>query len=79
LLAARLGHTVQRSAEGARLSVMAGSAKAANEAVAALISAGIEVADFSMGSPSLDEVFFALTGTPVERPAETDEKQEAAQ
>jgi ABC-2 type transport system ATP-binding protein len=75
LLAARLGHTVQRSAEGARLSVMAGSAKEANEAVAELISAGIEVADFSMGSPSLDEVFFALTGTP----AEHDDKQEAAQ
>jgi ABC-2 type transport system ATP-binding protein len=27
-----------------------------------LIDAGIELADFSMGSPSLDEVFFALTG-----------------
>jgi ABC-2 type transport system ATP-binding protein len=30
--------------------------------VAALIADGIEVADFSMGSPSLDEVFFSLTG-----------------
>ncbi len=41
---------------------MAGTAKAANEALAALIAAGIELADFSMGSPSLEEVFFALTG-----------------
>jgi ABC-2 type transport system ATP-binding protein len=62
LLAARLGAVVQRSPEGARLSVMAGSPQAANEALAALIAAGIELSDFSMASPSLDEVFFALTG-----------------
>jgi ABC-2 type transport system ATP-binding protein len=62
LLAARLGAVVQRSPEGARLTVMAGSPQAANEALAALIAAGIELADFSMASPSLDEVFFALTG-----------------
>ncbi len=62
LLAARLGAMVQRSPEGARLSVMAGSPQAANEALAALIAAGIELSDFSMASPSLDEVFFALTG-----------------
>jgi ABC-2 type transport system ATP-binding protein len=30
--------------------------------VGALLGAGIEVADFALGSPSLDEVFFALTG-----------------
>jgi ABC-2 type transport system ATP-binding protein len=57
-----LGAVVQRSPEGARLSVMAGSPQAANEALAALIAAGIELSDFSMASPSLDEVFFALTG-----------------
>jgi len=62
LLAARLGASVQRSPEGARLSVMAGSPQAANEALSALIAAGIELSDFSMASPSLDEVFFALTG-----------------
>jgi ABC-2 type transport system ATP-binding protein len=62
LLAARLGASVQRSPEGARLSVMAGTPQAANEALAALIAAGIELSDFSMASPSLDEVFFALTG-----------------
>lgn len=62
LLAEKLDGTVQRGVEGGRLSVMAGSAQAASEALAALIEAGIEPADFSMGSPSLDEVFFALTG-----------------
>ena len=31
-----------------------------------LIAGGIELSDFSMGQPSLEEVFFALTGKPVE-------------
>ena len=62
LLEARLGGRVQVTPEGARLSAIAGSPKAANEALAGLIAAGIELADFAMGSPSLEEVFFALTG-----------------
>ena len=56
------GATVQRGVEGARLSVAARSAQDANEAMAALLAAGIEPVDFALGSPSLDEVFFALTG-----------------
>jgi ABC-2 type transport system ATP-binding protein len=70
LLEAKLGGSVQRSVEGAELSVMAGSPQRANEALAALIAAGIELADFSMGSPSLDEVFFALTGGPAQPAAQ---------
>jgi ABC-2 type transport system ATP-binding protein len=62
LLEQKLGATVQTSAEGGQLSIVAGSPKAANEALGALVAAGIELSDFSMGSPSLDEVFFALTG-----------------
>jgi len=62
LLEARLGATVQRSAEGGTLAVVARTPKDANAALGALIDAGIELADFSMGSPSLEEVFFALTG-----------------
>lgn len=62
LLAARLGAVVQRSPEGAELSILAGTAADANAALAALISEGFTVADFRMGAPSLDEVFFALTG-----------------
>jgi ABC-2 type transport system ATP-binding protein len=64
ILERRLEHPVQRSAEGAELSVLAGTAKAANEALADLVAAGIELSDFSMGQPSLEEVFFALTGQP---------------
>jgi len=78
LLGAQLGATVQRSAEGAQLSVMTSSARQANEALAALMAAGIEISDFSMGSPSLDEVFFALTGTPAEdQPSDQDQKEAA--
>jgi ABC-2 type transport system ATP-binding protein len=76
LLAEHLAAPVQRSTEGARLAVMSGSAERANAALAALIAQGFEITDFAMGSPSLDEVFFALTG----RPAETaEESKEAAE
>jgi ABC-2 type transport system ATP-binding protein len=62
LLETHLGAAVQRSVEGATLSVAAKTPRDANAALGALIHAGIELADFSMGSPSLDEVFFSLTG-----------------
>ena len=61
LLESHLRAEVQRSPEGTQLSVMTGSAEAASQAIGALIAQGIELADFSMGSPSLEEVFFALT------------------
>jgi ABC-2 type transport system ATP-binding protein len=48
----------------------------AAEALAALAVAGIGISDFSLGSPSLDEVFLALTGHPAEED-ETD-REEAA-
>ncbi|MDN2565476.1 ATP-binding cassette domain-containing protein [Aquibium sp. A9E412] len=66
LLAARLGAEATPSVEGAELSVMAGSAEAASAAIAALIAEGIALSDFSLGQPSLDSVFFALTGHPAE-------------
>jgi len=75
ILERKLGQSVQRSTEGAELSSLGGTAKEANEAIAELISAGIELSDFSMGQPSLDEVFFALTGQP--GAGETD-KEDAA-
>ncbi len=72
MLSERLGHPVQRSPEGAELTVIAGDAAAANEAIAALMAAGIEISDFALGQPSLDTVFFALTGH-----AATDEAEPA--
>ena len=65
MLAARLGATPQpREADGAIAIPVALAADAA-EAVTALGQAGIEVASFAMAAPSLEEVFFALTGKPV--------------
>jgi ABC-2 type transport system ATP-binding protein len=50
-------------------------------AVAALSRSGVRIADFSLGQPSLDEVFLALTGHPAEeQTAEeaTDSQEEQA-
>lgn len=63
LLEEQLDAPVQRDPNSARLSVMARTPEAANAALTALVSAGIALEDFSMGSPSLEEVFFALTGS----------------
>lgn len=62
ILALQLGATVQHNAEGGSLSAVAGADTAALDAVAALQAAGIRLTDFALGQPSLDEVFFALTG-----------------
>ncbi|RPI46212.1 MAG: ATP-binding cassette domain-containing protein [Hyphomicrobiaceae bacterium] len=64
LLEARLGGTAQRHDEEARLSIVAHSPVEANKALAALMASGIELGDFALSNPSLDEVFFALTGYP---------------
>jgi ABC-2 type transport system ATP-binding protein len=75
ILEARLGD-VQRSPEGATLSVIANTTREASEALAALAAANVELAHFSMGSPSLEDVFFALTGST--RTGTTDAGKEAA-
>jgi ABC-2 type transport system ATP-binding protein len=62
LLEGRLGGSAQRSAEDGSLSIVARSSSEAHQALGLLLSRGIELDHFSMGSPSLDEVFFALTG-----------------
>ena len=50
----------------AALSVSCADADRAAEALAELSRSGIGIADFSVGQPSLDEVFLALTGRPAE-------------
>jgi ABC-2 type transport system ATP-binding protein len=50
----------------ARLSVSCAETERGAEVVAELSRSGIVVADFSLGQPSLDEVFLALTGHPAE-------------
>ena len=67
-----LGDDVQLLSDPAGLSLPCASADQASEAIAALVTAGAGVAGFSLGQPSLDEVFLALTG----HPAEVDAKQQ---
>ncbi|MGR3592759.1 MAG: ATP-binding cassette domain-containing protein [Limimaricola soesokkakensis] len=57
-----LGETAQADPEGARLSVPVTDDAEAAAHLARLSEAGIRLAEFSLGAPSLDEVFFALTG-----------------
>lgn len=52
-----------------------GAAEHASRALAELARAGITVDDFSLGQPSLDEVFLALTNPPAHDA--TDEKEAA--
>jgi ABC-2 type transport system ATP-binding protein len=60
---------VHFEADPAALSAPCGSADQAAEVVGQLTRQGIEVANFSLGQPSLDEVFLALTGHTAEEVA----------
>jgi ABC-2 type transport system ATP-binding protein len=64
ILGRALGATVHRSAEGGGLSVAVDDPARANGALGELLAEGVAVSDFRLGQPSLDEVFFALTGRP---------------
>jgi ABC-2 type transport system ATP-binding protein len=57
---------VQRGTQGVTLAVPIADPAAANAALGELMAAGITISDFAMGQPSLDEVFFALTGKPAQ-------------
>jgi ABC-2 type transport system ATP-binding protein len=65
-----LGDGVQLQSDPTALALPCANADQASEAVAALVGAGVDVAGFSLGQPSLDEVFLALTGHPAEDQAE---------
>ncbi|NHI16506.1 ATP-binding cassette domain-containing protein [Microbacterium excoecariae] len=65
-LEAALGTAVTREADPAALSATLPDTRRAGTALAALESSGVEIETFSLGQPSLDEVFLALTGKPAE-------------
>jgi ABC-2 type transport system ATP-binding protein len=65
LLASELG-SVHLEPDPASLSVQCADPDRGAEAVARLAHAGVRVGSFSLGQPSLDEVFLALTGRPAE-------------
>ncbi len=69
VLASALGTAVQLEADPVALTARVegserGAAEQASRALAALAEAAIVVDDFSLGQPSLDEVFLALTDRP---------------
>jgi ABC-2 type transport system ATP-binding protein len=69
------GCEVHFEPDPAALSAPCGSADQAAEVVGELTRQGIEVANFSLGQPSLDEVFLALTGHTAEEVATNGEGQ----
>jgi ABC-2 type transport system ATP-binding protein len=62
ILAVALGYPVDLDSEPRGLTARVADSDRAGPALAELAKAGIPVSDFSLGQPSLDEVFFALTG-----------------
>jgi len=77
ILTERLGSAVLEP-DPARLSSQCADAERGADAVAELSRNGITVADFSLGQPSLDEVFLALTGHPAEDDETAETTAEAA-
>jgi ABC-2 type transport system ATP-binding protein len=66
LLSAALGGIDAPTGEPGRLAANAPDEAAATRALSDLSAAGIRVAEFSLGTPTLDEVFLTLTGKPAE-------------
>ncbi|MET0435176.1 MAG: ATP-binding cassette domain-containing protein [Cellulomonas sp.] len=72
-----LGTAVTEDADPAALTASVDSSAPAMRGIAALEATDVPVAQFSLGQPSLDEVFLALTGHPAES-AGTDDEAAAA-
>ena len=66
VLGESLGATVHLEPDPTALTVNCADADRGAEAVAELARGGVGIANFSLGQPSLDEVFLALTGRPAE-------------
>lgn len=67
LLERVLGVDVHNGSDPQLLSAHAADDGLVADALAALSRGGVGLAEFSLGQPSLDEVFFALTGRPAEQ------------
>jgi len=66
VIVSALGDGVLPATDPAAFSIKVADAQAAAELLGALARAQVQVTDFSLGSPSLDDVFFALTGRPAQ-------------
>src|SRR5918995_2147346 len=70
--------SVHLEADPAALSCPCPDADRAAQAVAELARTGVQIAEFSLGRPSLDEVFLALTGHPAEEQTSEEGVEEQA-
>ena len=70
IVARVLGDGVLPHAEGAAFSIKISDPQAAANVLGELARSGIAVVEFSLGAPSLDDVFFALTGHAAEEKKE---------
>jgi ABC-2 type transport system ATP-binding protein len=66
VLSEALGAPVHLEGDPVALSARASDARRVAHSLAELARSGVAVTDFSLGQPSLDEVFLALTGRPAE-------------
>jgi ABC-2 type transport system ATP-binding protein len=73
VLAEALGVPLRLESDPAALSARVGDAQRVAEALGHLGRSGVAIADFSLGQPSLDEVFLALTGHPTDDTTATTE------
>jgi ABC-2 type transport system ATP-binding protein len=77
ILASELG-SAHLEPDPAALSAPCGDADRAAEAIAELARSDVQIAGFSLGQPSLDEVFLALTGHPADDQSPDDAVEERA-
>ena len=73
-----LGNGILPGTEPTSLAVKVDSVAQAHKVLAALDKGKVQVREFTMGSPSLDDVFFAITGRPAEEKTAAGEGEEAA-
>ncbi len=78
ILARELGADVHLEPDPTALSIQCAEAARAAEAVAELSRADIRIGGFTLGQPSLDEVFLALTGHPAQEQAGDRREEQAA-
>jgi ABC-2 type transport system ATP-binding protein len=76
LLARTLGVEVHCDSDPVSLTASVSDAERVARALAELARADVGVAEFALGQPSLDEVFFALTGHPAEESPQQDDENE---
>jgi ABC-2 type transport system ATP-binding protein len=78
VLSAALGVPTYLESDPATVTARSADAGDVGAALTELSRAGIAVAEMSLGQPSLDEVFLALTGHPAEQDGADDDEDEAA-